>query len=137
MQRRWKRSLIGSVVAGAIGVGLALAVPLSASADTVCCYRYWGVNSPGILAGNFKQSPTVSLIDWASVWVENTSGLLTEHSRVYWMGGSTTASGGGGAWTYADPGGEVAYAYGRCGFYWDVPDPYYTQQMYCDIKYWP
>ena len=135
MQRKWKKSLWGSAVAGVLGVGIALAVPLSANAATVCCYRYWGVSNPGALAGEFKQSPTVSTIDWSAAWVENTGGVMTVHSRVYWLGGSSLGAGGGGQWVYGDPGGEVSYAYGRCGYYWDIPDPGHYQDMYCDIKY--
>ena len=136
MQQKWKKSLLGSVLAAALGVGVAVvASPLAANAATVCCYRYQGVSNAAITANTYRSSPTVSLMDWGSVWVESTSGILTAHSRVYWGGTSTLGSGGGGGWVYSNPAGEVSNAYARCHFTWDVPDPGYTQNTYCDIKY--
>jgi len=76
-------------------------------------------------------------MDWSSVWVEDLTGLMEQWTSVTWyMGGSTTAYGGGGSWTYADPGGEVSTAYARCNFSWTVSYGGY-RDMYCDIKYQP
>ncbi|MFD6055470.1 hypothetical protein [Agromyces sp. NPDC060279] len=133
--KTWRTALRGAAIAGLLGAVVALVEPMVANAATVCCYRYWGVSSSAASAGQFKQSPTVTRIDWNATWVEHKDGFLTAHSRVYWQGGSSLASGGGGSWVYANPGGEVPYAYGRCGFYWDIPNPGHPQDMYCDIKY--
>lgn len=136
MTKNWNGLLCGPALAAILGVGLALlAAPLPASAATVCCYRYWGVTSPAIKAGTTKFSPTVKLIDWASVWVEFTAGHMTAHSQVNWPGASTVGSGGGGTWVYANPSGEVPNAYGRCHFSWDIVNPGYALNTYCDIKY--
>lgn len=131
--------LRNAAIAAATGaVAAMLTGPIVASATTVCCYRYWGVSHPAAYGGNgnYKQSPAMSLIDWGSVWVEDTSGAMTQTSQVRWVSGSTSATGPGGGWLYADPGGEVSYAYARCGFNWTGLDPLSPRDMYCDIKYW-
>ncbi len=140
MNQKHIKLLRSATVSAVVGIAAALLTgPVAANAGTtVCCFRYWGVSNPGAYGGNgnYKQSPTVSLIDWGSVWVEDTSGAMTQTSQVRWITGSTSATGPGGGWLYADPGGEVSYAYARCGFNWTAIDPLNPRNMYCDIKYW-
>lgn len=129
--------MVGAVALIGAAVGLAGA-PQSASAaaaDTVCCYRWFGVGSETVKANVTKSSPTVAEIDWSRAYLQGGDGLpygVTVRVKSS-SGAGTTSSGGPNTWVQANPYGTIKNSYGQC-LWTDWTGAGHSLQIACEMK---
>ncbi|WP_153002282.1 hypothetical protein [Microbacterium oxydans] len=106
-------------------------------ADTVCCYRWWGVGTEVVVHNLTKTSPKVAEVDWARVYLAGESlsyGVVIRIASNTTGPGGHTSTGPGNAWVTVDPPGTVTGSpYGLC--YWtDWQYAGYKLQLACEMK---
>ena len=141
--KKWYAGLLVGAVAlsGALLGPLVISSPAVAGvADTVCCYRWWGVSSALSTRNEVKRSPRTTEVDWARALVYSEAvniGILVRIASNTLPAGGTSATGGGGStWTTVNPAGTVlGRPYGSC--YWTdyLYTPGLSLAMACEMKY--
>lgn len=129
--------LVGAValVGAAVGISGAPQSASAAAADTVCCYRWWGVGTETVKANVTKSSPTVAEVDWSRAYLQGGDGLpygVTARVKSS-SGAGTTGTGGPNTWVTANPTGTLKNAYGQC-LWTDWTGAGYSLQIACEMK---